>query len=342
MTAKELAARIGGELEGDGSVEIRGIRPIAEARKGDVTFLSNRKYEHHLETTQATALICAPECGVSGLSLIRMKNPYLGFARAMRLFFPRERGAAGIHPAAVVAPTATIGEDACIHPCAVIEDYAAVGDRAEIGPGCVIGRNATVGADSLLHAHVTVYRDCEIGERVIVHSGAVIGGDGFGFATDENGRHVKIPQAGNVVIADDVEIGSNCSIDRAVLGSTRVGKGTKIDNLVQIAHNVEIGERCFIVGQVGISGSSKVGDQSILAGQVGVVGHVSIGDHVVVGAQSGVSNDVSDGEVVLGSPARPIAETKRILAVSSKLPEMRAQLRELLKRIEDLEAPKTG
>ncbi len=335
---KDVAELIGGELNGDPELEINGIRDIENAGKGELTFLANRKYLPLLEQTKASAVICPSDIELPGMDQIRMKNPYLGFAKIMQHFFPRKRDEMGVHEKAYTAPSARIGEGTNIYPGASVGENARIGKNCDILPGCSIGKGAVIGDNCLLYPNVTVYHQCEVGNRCIIHAGTVIGSDGFGFATDEKGEHHKIPQIGNVIIEDDVEIGSNSSIDRAVLGSTRIGEGTKVDNLIQIAHNVQIGKRCFIVAQVGISGSSKVGNDSILAGQVGVVGHIRIGNKCIIAAQSGVLNDVPDGEMYLGSPARPMAESKKIMVTEGKLPEMRHTLKSLIKRVEELEA----
>jgi len=338
ITVKEIAEITGGKVLGDPDVEIASINSLENAEAGEVTFLANRKYIQQAQETAASAIICAPDMEVADKTLVVMEKPYLGFAKMMQHFHPRKRPMVGVDPAAVVSDTAKVGEDVNIFEGAYVGEHAVVGDRVDIYPGCHIGDNSVIGNDTTLNANVSIYHDCVIGERVIIHSGTVVGSDGFGFATDEYGCHHKIPQVGNVVIEDDVEIGSNCSIDRAVIGSTRIGAGAKLDNLIQIAHNVQIGKRTFVVAQVGISGSSKVGDQAILAGQVGVVGHVEIGDRCIVAAQAGVSNSIPDDEVYWGSPARPMMEMKRIVAVQAKLPQLRSLVKKLEKRIEDLEA----
>lgn len=335
---KALAEIAGGEVIGDPDLRIQSVNSLEEASEDEITFLANRKYIKDAEKTAAPAIICNPDLKIRNKTLIVMENPYLGFAKVMQHFYPRRRPAVGVDPAAVIADTARVGSDVNIYEGAYVGEHAVIGDRVDIYPGCHIGANTVVGNDTVINANVSIYHNCRIGERVIIHSGTVVGSDGFGFATDGEGRHHKIPQTGDVIIEDDVEIGANCSIDRAVLGSTRIGAGAKLDNLIQIAHNVEIGERTFIVAQVGISGSSKVGRQAILAGQVGVVGHIEIGDRCIVAAQAGVSNSVPEGEVYWGSPARPMMEMKRIVAVQSKLPELRSLVKDIEKRIEDLEA----
>jgi UDP-3-O-[3-hydroxymyristoyl] glucosamine N-acyltransferase len=273
-----------------------------------------------------------------GPNLLVTPNPYLAFARVIDLFFPPpEPEAPGISPAAIVDPAAEVSERATVHPGATI------GPRAKVGPGCVVhpgayvGADAVVGADSVLHANVVLYPETEIGERVILHAGAVIGSDGFGFAPD-GGENVKIRQVGRAVIEDDVEVGANCTVDRAVLGETRIGRGTKIDNLVQIGHNVRIGERCLIVAQVGISGSSTVGNAVRLGGQVGVGGHIHIGDGAEVGAKSGVVDVIGPGAKVLGLPAIPLSDAKKSMLAVRQLPQMRKELRALRKTVEALQA----
>lgn len=342
LSIKQAAEIAGGDISGDPDLAISGINSLENAREGEISFLSNQKYLNQVRQTKASAIICSPQMRVEGKPLLLMKNPYLGFARLMQHFHPRRRPDVGIDPAAVIGHTAKVGIDVNISEGAYIGEHAVIGDRVDIYPGCYIGHNTVIGDDTVINANVSIYHDCQVGKRVIIHSGTVVGSDGFGFATDEEGKHHKIPQAGNVVIEDDVEIGANCSIDRAVLGSTVIGEGSKLDNLIQIAHNVQIGKRTFIVSQVGISGSSKVGDQSILAGQAGIVGHVEIGSHCIIAAQAGVSNNVPDNEVYLGAPARPMMEMKRIFAVQAKLPEMRTLVKQLEKRVEELESRKNN
>lgn len=336
-SVKEIAELIKGNVIGDPELQVSGIKPLTEAGEGDISFMANRKYLQQAKETRATAVIVPEGMELPGKTMIAVKNPYLGFAMIMQRLYPVRRPNVGIDPAAVVADSATIGKNTNLFEGAYIGERAEIADDVDIYPGCFIGDDVRIGAGTVIHAGVSIYNGCVIGERVIIHSGTVIGSDGFGFATDENGWHHKIPQVGNVIVEDDVEIGANCSIDRAVMGSTRIGAGAKLDNLIQIAHNVQVGKRTFIVAQVGVSGSSQIGEQAIIAGQVGIVGHVRIGDRCIIAAQAGVSNDVPDGEAYLGSPARPIMEQKRIIAVESKLPEMRETLRRLAKRVEELE-----
>ncbi len=337
MTVKEIAALIGGTVEGDKNIDIKSIKPIEEAGPEDLTFVANPKYLKAMETSRAAAAICNKDISLTACTAIKVANAYLGFARIMQHFHPRKRKTIGVHPQAYVSENARIGQDVNIYPGAYIGDEAVIGDRVDILPGCFIGDQTTIGEDTLLYANVTIYHACRIGARVIVHSGTVIGSDGYGFASDEQEHHHKIPQVGCVIVEDDVEIGSNCSIDRAVMGATRIGQGTKLDNLIQVAHNVQIGKHCFIVSQVGISGSSKIGSYCKLAGQVGVVGHIEVEDRCIIAAQSGVHNNVKSGEIYLGSPARPMSETRKIFAIQAKLPEIRNDLRKLKKRVEEME-----
>lgn len=333
----ELAARLGCRLEGDGGIEISAVRGLEEAGRGDLSFVASERYLPRLQVSAAGAVILAEGWPAVDRPALRAANPVLAFARALALFHPPSVPVPGIHPTAVVAP------DARVDPNASVGALTVLGPGAEVGAGTILDAQVSVGAG------VRVGRDCRIfpqvvlrdgvclGDRVIVHSGSVIGADGFGFARDGH-RYVKIPQIGRVVIEDDVEIGANVTIDRATLGETRIGRGTKIDNLVQIGHNVRVGSDTVIVAQVGISGSSRIGSRVTLAGQVGIVDHVEIGDEVIVGAQAGVTKDIPPGSVVLGSPAIPHGEFKRQVAAVARLPEMRKLLRALEERLAALEA----
>ena len=337
MRLAELAERIGCRLEGDGGLEIDAVRGLEDAGPRDVTFVAEERYLPRLQGSRAGAVILAEGLPPVDRPTLRTPNPILAFARALSLFHPASVSTPGVHPTAVVAPNARVALEACVGPLTVL------GPGAEVGAGTVLDAHVTVGAGVRIGRGCRIYpqvvlRDgVVLGDRVIIHSGAVIGADGFGFARDGH-RYVKIPQIGRVVIEDDVEIGANATIDRATLGETRIGRGTKIDNLVQIAHNVLVGADTVIVAQVGISGSSRVGSRVTLAGQVGVVDHVEIGDDVIVGAQAGVSKNISSGSVVLGSPAISHMEFKRQLALTARLPEMRKRLRALEERLAELEA----
>lgn len=340
VTLDQVAKAVGGTVIGDGGIEISGVAGIREAQEGELTFLANPRYESYLTKTRASAIIVAENHLDLGKPLIQNPNPYLAFLNAVRFFAGEaERPAAGIHPAAVVAPDARVAPDASVGPYVAIGPGAVVGPRSVLHPGCVLGARARIGQDSLLYPNVVVREECVVGDRVIIHAGTVVGSDGFGFVRDGD-VYRKLPQVGNVVIEDDVEIGANVTIDRATTGTTRIGCGSKIDNLVQIAHNVQIGRNCILVSQVGISGSTSVGDHAVLAGQVGVVGHIEIGAGAMVGAQSGVSKSVPAGERVFGYPARPVTQTKRIEASLRHLPELIQSVRDLRRRVNELEGKK--
>jgi len=337
VTLEAVARAIDGTVVGDGSVEITGVAGIREAREGELTFLANPRYEPYLELTQASAVIVSENHRNIGKPLIQNPNPYLAFLKAVRLFAREvDRPCAGVHPTAVVAEGAIVAQDASIGPHAVIEPGAVIGARAIVHAGCYVGARARLGEDALLYPNVTVREECELGDRVIVHSGTVVGSDGFGFVRDGD-VYRKLPQVGNVVVGEDVEIGANVTIDRATTGTTRIGAGSKIDNLVQIAHNVQIGRNCIIVAQVGISGSTALGDDVVLAGQVGVVGHIEIGDGASVGAKAGVSKSVKAGERMFGCPAMPLRQAKRIEASIRNLPELIQTVRRLKRRVDELE-----
>ena len=337
VTLEAVAKAIDGTVVGDGSVEITGVAGIREAREGELTFLANPRYESYLGLTQASAIIVSENHRSVPKPLIQISNPYLAFLKAVRLFAGEaERPCAGVHPSAVVAPSADIARDSSVGPNAVIEVGATVGARSIVQAGCYVGARVRLGEDVLLYPNVTVREDCEIGSRTIVHSGTVIGSDGFGFVRDGD-VYRKLPQVGNVVIEEDVELGACVTIDRATTGTTRIGAGSKIDNLVQVAHNVQIGRNCIIVAQVGVSGSTVLGDHVVLAGQVGIVGHIEIGEGAMVGAKSGVSKSIKAGERVFGYPALPVAQAKRIEASLRNLPELIQSVRRLRRRVDELE-----
>jgi UDP-3-O-[3-hydroxymyristoyl] glucosamine N-acyltransferase len=339
-TLKEIAELIGGEVLGDGNVVITGVCGIREASEGDITFLANPKYLPLLESTRASAVITSPDVSSASKPLLRTQNPSLAFATMVSLVAPEDiKHPKGIHPASVIAASATIGRNAAIGACVVIEENAFIGDDTIIYPGCFIGHDARIGAKTLVYPNVSIRERVSIGNRVIIHSGTVIGSDGFGFATID-GVHHKIPQVGTVVVEDDVEIGANVTIDRARFDKTVVGAGTKIDNLVQIAHNVIIGKHCLIVAQAGISGSTVLGDGVILAGQVGLVGHIKIGDGAIIMAQSGVSKDVPAQAMMMGYPAKPHEVYRRVNACVQNLPKLFDTVAALKKKIEALEHQK--
>jgi UDP-3-O-[3-hydroxymyristoyl] glucosamine N-acyltransferase len=321
-TVTEIARLLHGQVVGDGATQVSGVSGIVEAKPGEITFLAAPRYRRFLKSTAASAVIVPRDTEFPQKTLIRVAHPRLAFAKVMRLFYPlHPEVPEGIHPSAVIGQKVHMGRGVSIGACTYIQERVTIGDNAIIFPGVIIGRKSQIGSGSIIYANVTIREDTIIGKNVIVHSGTVIGSDGFGYAK-EGHRHLKIPQKGIVIIEDDVEIGANVTIDRGTLGATRIGRGTKIDNLVQIAHNVVIGPHSLLMAQVGISGSTEIGSGVILTGQVGVVGHIKIGDESVVGAQSGVSKSVPPRSVLFGYPARPIQKTKRIEACLSRLPDL--------------------
>ncbi len=333
---KDLAKLLEGELSGNGEILITGISGIREAKEGDITFVSHKKYKPELEKTKASAIISTREFKDLNKNFIFLDNPYLAFSKVLNYFYKKEYKSHGVDPKAVIGNNAAIGKDVSIYPLAVIGDNAKIGDRVVICSGVYIGDDSVIDDDSLIYPNVTIRENVVIGKRVILHSGVVIGSDGFGYATDK-GIHHKIPQIGNVVIEDDVELGANVTVDRATLGKTIIKRGTKVDNLVQIAHNVVIGEDSIIVAQAGVSGSSEIGKHCVIGGQVGFVDHIKIGDNVMIGAQSGVMNDVEPNQIILGSPAIPHKDWLRAQAVYQKLPELRKKISDLEKRLAELE-----
>jgi UDP-3-O-[3-hydroxymyristoyl] glucosamine N-acyltransferase len=341
FTLEEVARRVGGTIVGDGSIVVSGVAGIRDARPGELTFLSNPKYERYLSTTAASAIIVSRAYiereELNGKPLLVADNPYGAFAQVMEIFAaPSQSVERGVHRSAVVADTAAIGDGVSIGAHAVVGDDAVIEDGAVIHPGVFVGPGVHVGADTVIHPNVTVEAGSRIGARVIVHAGSVIGSDGFGFARDGE-VHLKVPQIGTVVIEDDVEIGANVCIDRATVGVTRIGRGTKIDNLVQIGHNVTIGEGSIVVAQVGVSGSAELGRGVVLAGQAGIAGHITIGDGAMVGAQSGVTKSISPGERVSGYPAQKHSLSKRLHACLQRLPDLFRRVRDMEGRLERLE-----
>jgi UDP-3-O-[3-hydroxymyristoyl] glucosamine N-acyltransferase len=335
----ELAERVGGRVEGDGSIRIERVMPLEEAGPSDVSFFANRKYAAAFAATRAGAVVVGEGEEVpAGRTVLRSANAYLAFARISTLFHPPREAVPEISPGAVIAEGAVVDPSAEVQALAHVGRGATVGARTILFPGVYVGDGARVGDDCILYPNVVVRERCVVGNRCILQPGAVVGGDGFGFALDMEGdgsgpRHFKVPQSGIAVIEDDVEIGANTCIDRGTLGATVVRRGAKVDNLVQIAHNVEVGPLSLVVAQVGVSGSTKLGTGVVLAGQVGVVGHLTIGDGARLGAQAGVSNDVPAGETYSGYPARPHRQWLREEGALRKLPEIWKRVRELEKEI---------
>jgi UDP-3-O-[3-hydroxymyristoyl] glucosamine N-acyltransferase len=339
----ELAQETGARVEGDANIEIASAAGLDSAGPGQCTFLSNPRYTPRVKTTRASAIFVDEntDIGRDDIAILRVKDPYLAFTRAMILF----------HPAASIEP--------CIHPSAAIDQTARLPDSVSIGAHSVIGRNVEIGERVRIHANVTIYDNVTIGEdteihsgvairekailgkRVIIHNNAVIGSDGFGFAKDEDRRWLKIPQTGKVVIEDDVEIGAGTTIDRASTGETRIKRGAKLDNLVQVGHSCVVGEDALLCAQVGIAGSSRVGDRVILTGQVGIGGHITVGDDAILYPQSGVPNDVAPGAILVGTPAFEVSAFWRAVAVFKKLGEIPKRIRGLEKRLDEIEKSKS-
>lgn len=321
MTLKEVAGRIGGEVIGDTGVVVRTISGLEGVGEGSLVWIEKRRFLKAAEESPAAAVIVPESIDSSSKPLVRVKNPRLAFALLAQAFFPPREYVPGAAPSAVVSPSARIGEGVSIQPQAVIEEGAVIGDRAVIGAGAFVGKDSRIGADTRLYPHAVVNDNNVIGDRCIIHSGAVIGGDGFGYVLDGEGRNVKIPQVGRVVIEDEVEIGCNTTIDRATFGDTVIKRGVKIDNLVQIAHNDVIGENTVLCAQVGISGSVKVGKNVMMGGQVGIADHVEIGDRVMMAGKSGLAakKKVGSDQILLGAPARPLREAKQLHAWESRM-----------------------
>ena len=335
-TLQELANYLGGTVIGDGATVISGLAGLDDAKEGDITFLANPKYASKVATTKASAVILPPGADGHGHQVITMANPYLGFAKLLTMFTARPRPQLGIMAGAHVAADATIGADANIYPGAYVGSGVKIGDRVTLHPGAVVYAGAQLGDDVTLHSGVSIREGCRVGNRVTIHNNTTIGSDGFGYAPDGD-AYFKIPQIGIVVIEDDVEIGANTAIDRAALAATRIGRGTKIDNLVQIAHNCVTGENCVIVSQVGISGSARLGRNVTLGGQVGVAGHLEIGDRVMIAARGGVMSTVPANGIYGGTPLQPQKEWLRSTALVTKLPELKKTVLNLEKRLTQLE-----
>jgi UDP-3-O-[3-hydroxymyristoyl] glucosamine N-acyltransferase len=337
-TLKSLADLVGGEVLGDPSVLVSGVGGIREALPGQITFLAHRRFERMLATTRASAVVVGPDTDPGPLPAVRVADPDYAFGViAERFLGAAPRPAPGVRPGAHVADSARLGAGVAVLPGAVVEDGASIGDRTILHPGAYVGPGARVGADCVLHPHVVVRERVVLGDRVIVHAGAVIGADGFGYAGTGRARR-KIPQGGIVVVEDDVEIGANTTIDRARFDRTRVGRGTKIDNLVQIGHNVHLGEDCVVVAQAGIAGSARLGDRVTLAAQSGVAGHVEIGEDAVIAARGGVTKSLPGRAAYSGFPARPHSRARRETVLAARLPELRAALRSLRARVRALES----
>lgn len=343
-TASELAAMVGGTLVGDGAQKVTGVAGLEQALPGQLSFYGNKKYKQALATTKATVVLVSPEAPPRGdKTYIEVPNPHLAFARVAQQFHPPKQYMSWVSAKASVHPTASVDATATVMDFAVVSAGAVIGAHAVLFPGAYVGEGARIGERTQLSANACVMDRCVVGDRCLVHPNAVIGADGFGFAFDMAvPEHVKIPQAGIVRVEDDVEIGACSCIDRATTGETVVGRGSKLDNLVQVGHNSTIGPLSLLCAQVGLSGTTELGTGVVLAGQAGVAGHLRIGDLAKVGAQAGVMSDLEDGAVVLGAPAIPSRDFMRSTAVFIKLPELQKELRDLKKRCEALEKGKTS
>jgi UDP-3-O-[3-hydroxymyristoyl] glucosamine N-acyltransferase len=337
LKLQEIAERLDCRLEGDGSIDIRGVAGIEDAAPGDLTFFTNPKYAAELRATRASAVILGETAERAPCAMLRAKQPYLAFAHAVGLFDDSWRPAPGVHHLAWIGEGVMLASDVSVGPFAVIEQGARVAARTIIYPHVTIGRQTEIGEDCIVHARVSIRERTRIGNRVVLQDGAVVGSDGFGFARRADGTHEKIPQIGGIVIEDDVEIGANSTIDRPAVGETRIGAGTKIDNLVQIAHGVTVGRNVLLAAQVGVAGSVTIEDDVTLAGQVGVAGHITLGKGVIATAQSGIPNSVDAGAFISGYPAIPNRDWLRASAVFRKLPELKKRLAELERRLKELE-----
>jgi UDP-3-O-[3-hydroxymyristoyl] glucosamine N-acyltransferase len=337
FTAAQIAERIKGEVIGDGSIELTGLAPADRARPGELTFAENAAYFAAAEQSQAAAILVAESFGESKKVLIRVANPRIALARVMPIFFPPEQHPQGIHPSAVIHGSAQVDPTAHIGPGCVVGPGVKLGARVVLMGNNDIRAGCEVGEDACLFPNVVLYRLTKLGKRVVIHAGTVIGSDGFGYVLDE-GRHRKILQLGNVIIGDDVEIGANAAVDRGALGSTVIGEGTKIDNLVHVAHNVTVGRHCIIMGQAGFAGSTRLGDYVIVASQTGIADHLKIGNQAMIGAKSGVMRDIPDGGRVVGIPATPDKQFKRQVIATQQLPELIRRMRDLEKQVEQLTA----
>jgi len=335
---RELAERLQCRLEGDGDVEIGRVAGIDRAEPGDITFLANAKYERAVASTRASAIILREDAAAAPCAMLRARDPYLAFARAVGIFSPATRPAPGVHPLASVASDTRLGVDVSIGAFVAIGSGVSIGDRTVVYPNVTIGEGVTVGADCIVHANVSIRERVTIGNRVILQDGVVVGADGYGFVRRGDGTHEKIPQVATVVIEDDVELGANTTVDRPAVGETRIGAGTKIDNLVQVAHGVTIGRNVLMAAQVGVAGSTSVGDDTIIGGQAGIPGHLTIGRGAILLAQSGVTNSIDAGQMVGGYPAIDARDWRKSSVIFRRLPELKKRLEALEARVAELSA----
>jgi len=336
MKLGEIAQKLGCRLEGDGTVEITGVAGIEEAQPGQLTFLDNRKYYPLVKTTQASAILIAPDGPAVTIAALRTANPYLDFARALELFHKPPRYAPNVHSTAVISSTAKVGDRAHIGPYCFIDEDVEIGDNVVLHSFVTIYRGAKIGDDFFAHSHCVVREDCRIGNRVLLQNGVVVGTDGFGFARDAQGHWHKILQVGGVVIEDDVEVQANSAIDRGAVSDTRIGRGTKIDNLVQVGHACTVGEDTILCGQVGLAGTTHIGNKCILAGQSASAGHLTIHDGAILTAQSAVNSDIPAGAIYSGSPGFDNKDWRRSVAVFNRLPDLQREVRQLREEVAKL------
>jgi len=338
-TLGELAEYVGGRVCGDSNVVIKSASTLGRAEQGDISFLTNRKYDKQLRTTRASAVIVGKEAPNASVPLLTAEDPYYAFMQIMVLLHGhRKHKKTGVSPHASIADSAKVGVDCHIYDFATIADDARVGDGCIIYPGAYIGEDVYIGNDTIIYPNVTIYDGCRIGNRVIINANSAIGEDGFGYASHK-GMHHKIPQIGTVIIEDDVEIGACCGIERGTLGDTVIAQGSKLGDLIAIGHGTKIGAHCLLVAQVGIAGSTTLGHHCIIGGQVGIVGHINIGNNVTIAAKAGVINNVADGKIILGAPAIEASLGRRAYGMIQHLPEMRQDIRNLQNQIEELASP---
>ena len=336
MKLSEIASRLGAELHGDGDAEITGVAGIEHAKPDQITFIANPKYASLARTTRAAAILVEPDfVALNNVATLRIRNCYRAFAESITFFYSAPQYAPGIHPTAIIDPSATIGRDAHIGPYAVVDADVHIGSNAVLLPHVVVYRGAHIGDRFFAHAHAVVREFCILGNDVVLQNGAVIGADGFGYAREQSGAWTKILQSGRTVLANHVEVQANACIDRASIGETRIGEGSKIDNLVQVGHGSSVGAHTLLCSQVGLAGSTEVGDRVILAGQVGVAGHCKVGDGAIATAQSGIPSDVASGSTVSGYPAMDNRQWLRCVAAFNRLPEVMRELRALRRKASD-------
>lgn len=337
LSVEEIAGLLDCPFEGDRKTEIKGVSDLEKAGEGDLVFLGHRKYRPLLDKSRASAAIIPKEERYDRIPVIKSENPHLSFLRVVEHFYTPYRPEPGIHPTAVISPSAKLGKEVSVGALVYIGDEVEIGEGAVIFPFVAVYRGVKIGEEAVIHSHVSIREEVRIGNRVIIHNNSVIGSDGFGYLQDKDRSHIKIPQAGTVIIEDDVEIGANTAVDRAALGETVIKKGTKIDNLVQVAHNVEIGENCILAGQTGIAGSVKIGKNVIAGGQVALSDHINIGDNVMIAGRTGVMKDIPPNSIIAGVPSQDIREWKKSSIAFARLGDLVKEIRELKQKVEDLE-----